>query len=226
MAQNKTRAHLPKPIPAMLEGSFGTTIENRIAELNNQLAREGRLTNDPLAVSLRNVRIALKEQGFTFERVLTGAAPTTPAPVQTAAPVKRTTTTKTTAPAVTTGPRAREIDEKQIDTLQVAGTVSEEAPYGRDASGRALAPYGVKKDGIPMKRRGRVAAAPVVAAAPKPTTAAATAAVDEEDAELESEVDAAQAALEASTEDDLDEEAPEEGGASEEDLDDLLAGFE
>jgi len=36
-------------------------------------------------------------------------------------------------------------------------TVASDAPYGRDSKGKALAPYGVKLDGTPAKRRGRKA---------------------------------------------------------------------
>ncbi len=236
MAKTKpqTRTHTPKPIPAMLEGAFSTVIENRVAELNNQLAREGRLTNDPLAVSLRNLRIALKEQGFSFERIPVGAAPVAAAPAAPApakarqAPAK----TKTTPPAAGPTKKVRTIKEEQIEALQVPGSVSETAPYGTDADGRPLAPYGVKQDGTPMKRRGRrketPAAAPAKAAPSKPAAQAVASEETEEEeteeaSEDEDEVAAAVAALTSDEEE--TEEASEENGSedlSSEDLDGLL----
>jgi hypothetical protein len=226
----QARTHTPKPIPAMLEGSFGSAIENRIAEMNNQLAREGRLTNDPLAVSLRNIRVALREQGFTFDRVAPGtvATPTpTPAPKAAApaaktapakAPAAKTTKapTKEAAAPATTKVKVRKIKPEQIEELQLAGSVSETAPYGTDAEGRLLAPYGVKNDGTPMKRRGRVAA-PKAETAETAAPVASTPAVEEtaEDAE----VAAAEAAL---SEDDSEADVGEGTSVGDEDLDDLL----
>ena len=158
-------------IPAMLEGSFATAIENRFAQMNNQLAREGRLTNDPMALLLTSLRDDLKAEGLTFERVVPavqvvtqtthqtvtttqGAPQTTPsiAPKAMAAP-KAPKETSAVAPQE----RARECKPEQLMTLQVPGSVNDNAIYGTDSKGRRLAPYGVKLDGSPMKRRGRVA---------------------------------------------------------------------
>jgi len=233
MTKTQTRTHAPKPIPALLEGSFGTSIENRIAEINNQLAREGRLTNDPLAVALRSLRGSLKEHGFSFERVTPGAV-TTVTPVATAAPKaakanapKAAAAPKANAPkaapaaaAPTTHTKARAIKPEQIEEMQVAGSVSETAPYGLDDKGRALAPYGIKNDGVtPMKRRGRVAAAPAAAPEPKaakaPKATAAPVAVEEETEEEPETVEAAASAV---------AEAEEET-ETEDDLDDLLSGL-
>ena len=168
MAKNKsqqTRTHTPKPIPALLEGSFATAVENRIAELNNHLAREGRLTNDPLAVLVRALRTDLKAAGFSFDRVI--HASTTPAIPQKANAAPKNAPKKNAAPkaqkpqtAAVSSDSVHVISPEEIEFLQVEGSVDEEngAPYGKDADGRLLAPYGVKKDGSPMKRRGRVAA--------------------------------------------------------------------
>lgn len=169
MAKNKsqqTRTHTPKPIPALLEGSFSTAVENRIAEMNNHLAREGRLTNDPLAVMLRALRTDLKATGaFSFERVLPGTTTPIPTTVEANAPRKNAAPKKNAPPkkantVQVSSDSVRVISPEEIESLQVEGSVDEEngAPYGKDAEGRALAPYGVKKDGSPMKRRGRVAA--------------------------------------------------------------------
>lgn len=179
-ARTQTRTHTPKPIPALLEGSFSTAVENRVAEINNHLAREGRLTNDPLAILFRALRTDLKAAGYSFDRVPLGTetvvsaapanAPKSNAPKKNAAPKAQ----KTQAAPVSTG-SVRVITPEEIDTLQVAGSVDEEngAPYGKDSEGRALAPYGVKKDGSPMKRRGRVAAEESTESAPAPTQKAA-----------------------------------------------------
>jgi len=177
-ARTQTRTHTPKPIPALLEGSFSTAVENRIAEINNHLAREGRLTNDPLAVMLRALRTDLKATGFTFERVLPGVETPVVTSTANAAPKKNAApkVQKAQAAPVSTG-SVRVITPEEIDSLQVAGSVDEEngAPYGKDAEGRALAPYGVKKDGSPMKRRGRVAAEESTESTPAPTQKAAPA---------------------------------------------------
>lgn len=236
MAKTKARAHTPKPIPAMLEGSFGSVVENRIAEMNNQLAREGRLTNDPLAVALRNMRLSLRDAGFTFDRVppgatVTPAAPVAPkaaapkAPAKTAAAPKATATPKAAAPAATK--KARKIKEEQLAELQVAGTVSEAAPYGTDAEGRPLAPYGVKQDGVPMKRRGRVKETPV-APTPKakaaPVAAAPESSEDEGD-ESEDDTEVAEATAALTSEEDETESADDTEEATSDDLDDLLDGL-
>jgi len=192
MAKNKsqqTRTHTPKPIPALLEGSFSTAVENRIAEMNNHLAREGRLTNDPLAVMLRALRTDLKATGaFSFERVLPGTTTPIPTTVEANAPRKNAAPKKNAPPkkantVQVSSDSVRVISPDEIESLQVEGSVDEEngAPNGKDAEGRALAPYGVKKDGSPMKRRGRVAAedseeseaqaAQAVEAAPEAVTA-------------------------------------------------------
>jgi hypothetical protein len=188
-----TRTHTAQPLAPMLENSFSTALENRFAELNNQLAREGRLTNDPMVLALRGIRRSLAEDhGVTFERVPVKGAVVAPAPVaapkataakatKTAAAPKASKVT-TTAAAPTTGKarKALKIKEEQIASLQVAGSVSEASPYGCDADGRPLAPYGIKNDGTPMRRRGRVAAAPTESAASE-TPAASAAPASEAD---------------------------------------------
>lgn len=190
---SKTRTHTPQPLSPMLENAFASALENRFAEVNNHLAREGRLTNDPIVLALRGVRRALTEDhGITFERV--SVKPVAVAPAATpkvtkgakgaakATPVAKTTKVAATAPA-TTGrqPKPRTIKEAQISELQVAGSIDEAvAPYGRDEAGRALAPYGIKNDGItPMKRRGRTASAPAASAAPVATPAAGEDSLDD-----------------------------------------------
>jgi hypothetical protein len=204
----KTRTHTPQPLAPMLEESFSTAVENRVAELNNLLAREGRTTSDPMALALRGIRVALRDFGVTFERRVIAPVTAAVAP-KTAAP----TTTKVAAtPAAPTGKarKARTIKEDQIVTLQMAGTISEAAPYGCDDTGRPLAPYGVKNDGVPMKRRGRTAAP----SAPAPA-ARASAPVAEATAEATSEEVSEESAEPASGETAVDEN----------DLDGLLAGL-
>ena len=218
----KTRTHTPQPIAPMLEDSFSTAVENRVAELNNLLAREGRTTSDPMALALRGIRVALRDFGVTFERrvvtpVTVAVAPKAAAPAPKAAPAKAATPKATTkaapTPAAPTAKarKARTIKEDQIATLQVAGSISEAAPYGTDSDGRPLAPYGVKNDGTPMKRRGRTAAAPKVEEAP---AARASAPVAEAPAEAASEASEESA-----------EPSGETAVPAEDDLDGLLAGL-
>lgn len=235
-ARTQTRTHTPKPIPALLEGSFSTAVENRIAEINNHLAREGRLTNDPLAIMIRALRTDLKATGFTFERVLPGfetpavstvnAAPNN-APKKNAAPKAQntqtqttTTTTSTTKVSSVSSDSVRVITPEEIDSLQVAGSVDEEngAPYGKDAEGQSLAPYGVKKDGSPMKRRGRVAAEESTESTPTPTQKAAPTPASVQ------AVDAAPEAVEAAS---AEESSAEETAAGDfDDLESVLADLD
>lgn len=165
MTKNKTRQNTPKPLPALLVGGFATSVENRLAEINNYLAIEGRLTDDPLAVLLRGLRRDLKESGFTFERVAQGQ-PVAQTPrsqgtrsqgarqgSRSQGQGARKAASKAAAPEVTV--TSREITEDEIASLQLAGSISDVAPYGTDSEGLALAPYGIKKNGAPMLRRGR-----------------------------------------------------------------------
>jgi len=199
----------------MLEGGFSTRLENFVADMNNQLAREGKLTTDPAYVMLKTIRRELiRSNVATFER---GTAPTE-APVATAtataapaatAPKKRRTRNKPPAATPSAAP-VRVIEEEELEALAVGGTVSDAAPYGCDAEGVALAPYGVKLNGVPKKRRGRVAVAPTE----EPTV--------EEPAAETPEADLSG----AEEEDDAEEEEDEdEGEINDEDLDDLLAGL-
>lgn len=156
-------------LPAMLEGAYATSLENRIAQMNNHLAREGRMSNDPLVQIMIGMRHDLKAEGLTFERQVPQFAPVVApqvhaAPVETAAPkAPRASTQGAPKAAATTAPKAafmvREIKSDQLATIQVPGSETDVAPYGTDKQGRVLAPYGVKTDGSPARRRGRVAAA-------------------------------------------------------------------
>jgi hypothetical protein len=174
--KTQTTRNQPRPLNPMWETGYSTELEARFAKLHNLVGLEGRLTNDPLVVAMREVRAELKNSfGVTFEIAVGGetAAPAKTAPVKTAAApaaAPRTATKAATAAPASTGRKlkARKIREDQIEALQVRNSVSEEAPYGRDAEGHPLAPYGVKKDGTPMLRRGRKAAD-----APAPTAKAA-----------------------------------------------------
>jgi len=231
--QTKTRkTRTPKPIPAMLPEAFATAIENRIAEFNNTLAREGRLTDDPAYVMLRSIRRELVNLGVaTFVRTASGASAT---PTAEAAPKAKTAKKRRTRRAAKAAPAAPSVPvhviegddkEAQVAALQVAGSVSDNAPYGLDASGAALAPYGVKKNGVPMKRRG----APAKHKAEETTETAdlmpAPTGVTAEPIEAAAE-EASEEETEEETEETEDEEAaPEEEGAEEEEedvLDDLL----
>lgn len=226
----KTKSHRTShPLAPMLAGSFATELENRFAELNNLLALQGVLTSDPLAIALSGIRRGAREIGVTFERVVPTATPVVTAPVAAKAQVTKTAATPASKPAATAKPakggkaatteaapaakprKARAIKEDQIAALQVAGSVSEAAPYGTDSDGRPLAPYGVKNDGVPMKRRGRTASAkPAAAPAARSTVSEAPAVAAPEETE-----EAAPASGET--------EAP--AVTSGDDLDDLLAGL-
>jgi len=223
----------------MLPEAFATAIENRIAEFNNTLAREGRLTDDPAYVMLRSIRRELVNLGVaTFVRTAGGASET---PTAEAAPKKekaakkrRTRRAAKAAPAAPSAPvHVIEGDDKesQVAALQVAGSVSDNAPYGLDSDGAALAPYGVKKNGVPMKRRGAPAKhkaeettetadlmpAPTGVTAEPIEAAAEEASEDEETEEEETEEE------ETEEEETEEEEASEEEETEEEDvLDDLL----
>jgi len=216
----KTKSHRTShPLAPMLAGSFATELENRFAELNNLLALQGVLTSDPLAIALSGIRRGAREIGVTFERVVPTAAPVVTAPVAKPATTKAATApvskpakggkaASTEAAPAPKARKARVIKEDQIATLQVAGSVSEAAPYGTDADGRPLAPYGIKNDGVPMKRRGRTASAPVAKAPAARSEVAETAAPAVEEAAPasgETEVPAA---------------------AASDDLDDLLSGLD
>lgn len=174
----KTKNHRTShPLGSMLVGSFATELENRFAEMNNLLALQGVTTSDPLAIALAGIRRGAKEF-VTFDRIVPGvtpsAAPAPKAAATKAAPAKATASAASTA-AATKVRKAREISEDKLASLQVAGSISEAAPYGTDAEGRPLAPYGVKNDGVPKLRRGRKAAE-TVEAAPAPKAKAAKAA--------------------------------------------------
>jgi hypothetical protein len=179
--KTQTTRNQPRPLNPMWETGYGTELEARFAKLHNLIGLEGRLSNDPLVVALREVKSELKTNfGVSFEIAVGGetAAPAKTAPVKTAAApaaAPRTSTKPAAAAPASTGRKlkARKIREDQIEALAVRGSVSDEAPYGRDAEGHPLAPYGVKKDGVPMLRRGRKAeaAAPAPAAKAAKTTA-------------------------------------------------------
>lgn len=203
-------------LPAMLEGAYATSLENRIAQMNNQLAREGRTSNDPLVRIMLALRHDLKVEGCTFERQIPGMTATVaaPAPVMTTAPVMITAPTPKVRTSSQGAPKAttktattvtvqniREIKPEQLEALQVPGSENEVAIYGTDKNGRVLAPFGVKNDGTPMRRRGRVAAATVAsdepsATMPEPRVIAAPVADDD----LDFDVDAVQTAATTTTE--------------------------
>lgn len=207
MTKSKTKTRKPRqprPIPAMLEGAFSTRLENIIAEMNNTLARENRLTNDPAFVMLVTVRKELVKEGIaTFER--SSGVEAAPAPKPKSRKGKGNKTTTTPPPAADT-PAVREIEESELEALAVDGTVSDEAPYGRDSKGVALAPYGVKLNGAPKKRRGRPVEAPETTEDTPEAEASGT-----EDTEEDTEDDTEE--TEETDEEDLDED----------ELDDLLA---
>lgn len=153
-------------LTAMLEGAYATSLENRIAQMNNQLAREGRMSNDPLVQIMLGLRHDLKAEGCTFERQVPQFAPVAPVASVQAAPVEAP---KAPRPATQAAPKAatatpkvtftvREIKAEQLASVQVPGSETDIAIYGTDKQGRVLAPYGLKNDGSPARRRGRVAA--------------------------------------------------------------------
>ena len=194
MANKQTRTRTPRPIPAMLPGAFGTKLENQFAEINNELALQGHTTADPIYQMLQKVqRILVSEGVCTFERAV-GGVPAAETETQAApAPTKRRKRTSRKTKAPTPPPAAtgvdlglsRVIEESEIAALQVEGSVDDDAPYGRDSEGLALAPYGVKLSGLPMKRRGRKAAAPVETA----STEAEASANDSEEVDDEDDED-------------------------------------
>lgn len=210
----KTKNHRTShPLGSMLVGSFATELENRFAEMNNLLALQGVTTSDPLAIALAGIRRGAKEF-VTFDRIVPGAtttaAATPKAATPKAAPAKATAPAASPAasPAAATKVRkAREISEDKLASLQVAGSISEAAPYGTDAEGRPLAPYGVKNDGVPKLRRGRKAAETVEAAAPAPKAKATAKAAPAAAAET------------------VEEATSEEPEVIEEDLDSILEGL-
>lgn len=219
MAKTKTRkTRQPRPIPAMLEGAFSTRLENIIAEMNNTLARENRLTNDPAFVMLMTVRKELVKEGIaTFQR---SGVETAPAPAPKSSKVKGTNGKSDTPPAAPSA--VREIEESELEALAVDDTVSDEAPYGRDSKGIALAPYGVKLSGVPKKRRGRKA----VEEAPGSETTETTddtpeAEASGADSETEEETETEE---EVEENDDSDDDSDDDlEDVDEDDLDDLLA---
>ena len=247
----KTRkSRTPKPINAMLEGGFGTALENRIAAFNNTLALEGRLTNDPAYVMLRDIKRELVTLGVaTFSRVAQAVqeATTTESP----APKSRRKGAEAAAAPVAGPVRVIEGTPEEKDTqvaqLQVADSISEATPYGRDSEGAALAPYGVKKSGIPMKRRGkRAAPASTTPVTQEASSAEDTTEVEEEeeatvaeassDTEEEEEATVAEASSDTEEEDtdedvtsvveEEEEEEEEEDDVTEENIDDLLENFD
>lgn len=222
-------SHILSP---MLPGSFATELENRVAEMNNLLALRGVHSNDALAVCLQGIRRGAREMGATFEPTTqpftaaeTAAMPKTknqpknqPA-ATTAAPASKP------APTAAAGKKARVITEDQITKLQVAGTVSEVAPYGCDAEGRPLAPYGIKNDGVPMKRRGRVkesAPAPVAAAPASKPAVSGDLTFDVSDiAGVSDDTET----VEASAEETVEAEPEASPDVSAEDIEEMLAGL-
>lgn len=244
----------PRPLNPMWETGYSSELEARFAKLHNLIGLEGRLSNDPVAVALREVKSELKSNyGVTFEiGVATepAAALVKATQAKAAAPAARPAKPAASAPAATSGRKlkARKIREDQIEALQVRGTVSDDAPYGCDDQGHPLAPYGVKKDGTPMLRRGRKASdgapAPTAKAA-KVATAAKRGAepttrmpepntVDEFDLSMDDEdegddegVEAAEdesETVEASAEDTSETESVSDD-VNDEDIDDVLANL-
>tara|TARA_R100000656_G_scaffold104176_3_gene76336 strand:+ start:8621 stop:9394 length:774 start_codon:yes stop_codon:yes gene_type:complete len=171
----------------MLENGFGSELENAVAALNNMLCREGRTAQDPASMLLGTIKSELGKMGVSFDIVprplgLADATPKVTVRTETppATPKKRrkqkktkqskakATTSDGTVDQRTIHPMqrkaaegVRKIDHEELERLQVAGTVDEnaDAPYGCDSDGNKLAPYGVKTNGMPAKRRGKVAVA-------------------------------------------------------------------
>lgn len=234
MANKQTRTRTPNLIPAMLEGGFSSKLENLIAAKNNELARQGLMTDAPEFVFLQQIRKELVQEGIaSFNRV--GVTPTeTPAP----APRKRRQTkakAKATTPQTEPTVQVREVDKNSDwEALVVEGSVSDDAPYGQDENGLALAPYGVKKNGVPKLRRGRK---PAPATAEETAEAADTTETETEEAQASDTEETEEVTEETDEEtpeieldlagvlggEDADEEdTDEEEDLTEEDLDDLL----